>query len=92
MGQNTEFSFLHYEDSGCTFYLSRRVHPDPGLYLKDRRITCAEETWFLGLIFDAKLIWVPHLRYIKIACTKAMNLLRILTHTSALKIVRPSSC
>ena len=41
-----------------------------------------EETRFLGLIFDKRLTWVPHLRYIKAACIRAMRLLRVLSHTS----------
>ncbi|WP_435336452.1 hypothetical protein, partial [Klebsiella pneumoniae] len=41
-----------------------------------------EQTRFLGLIFDSRLTWVPHLRYIKVACIKAMRLLRVLSHTS----------
>ncbi len=46
----------------------RSVHPGPDLYLYDRRISCVEETRFLGLIFDSRLTWVHYLRYIKAAC------------------------
>jgi len=36
----------------------------------------------LGIIFDKNLSFLPHLRYLKDQCTKALNLLRVVTHTS----------
>jgi len=36
----------------------------------------------LGTIFDKKLSFLPHLRYLKDKCTKALNLLRVVAHTS----------
>jgi len=41
-----------------------------------------EQTKFLGLIFDRKLTFIPHIRHLKDKCTKTLNLLRILAHTS----------
>ena len=60
----------------------RGIHPDPDLYIANRRISCVETTRYLGLIFDSRLTWVPHLRSVKAACQKALSLLRILAHTS----------
>lgn len=54
----------------------------PDLYLDNRRISCVEETRFLGLVFDCRLTWVPHFRYVNAACMKALSLLRIIAHTS----------
>jgi len=36
----------------------------------------------LGIILDKILLFLPHLRYLKDKCTKALNLLRVVTHTS----------
>ena len=40
-----------------------------------------EVSKFLGLIFDSKLSFLPHLRYLKKKCMKAVNLLRVLANT-----------
>ena len=37
---------------------------------------------FHGVIFDNKLTFVPHIRYLKEKCVKALNLLRVVAHTS----------
>ena len=34
------------------------------------------------MVFDQKLTFVPHLRYLKTKCLKAINLLRVVAHTS----------
>ena len=36
----------------------------------------------MGIIFDKKLSFLPHLRYLKDKCTKALNLLRVVAHSS----------
>ena len=60
----------------------RGIHPDPDLYLNGQRIPCVEETRFLGLIFDNRLTWVPHLKSVKAKCLEALKILRVLSHTS----------
>ena len=60
----------------------RGAHPDPDIYLKGQRIPCVEETTFLGLIFDQKLKWVSHLKFLKTKCLEALNILRVLAHTT----------
>ena len=36
----------------------------------------------LGVIFDNKLTFLPHIHYLKEKCVKALNLLRVVAHTS----------
>ena len=36
----------------------------------------------MGLIFDHRLSWVPHLKSIKTKCLEALKILRVLSHTS----------
>ena len=60
----------------------RGVHPDPDLYLYGRRIPCVEEARFLGLIFDKKLSWLPHLKNIKTKCLEALNILKVVSNTN----------
>ena len=60
----------------------RKQHVDPTLTLNGKHVPVVEETKFLGLVFDRKLTFVPHLRYLKTKCFNAVNLLRVVAHTS----------
>jgi len=60
----------------------RRHHPEPTLLLNGTPVPVVEETKFLGVIFDRKLSFMPHIKHLKDKCTKALNLLRVLVHTS----------
>ena len=37
---------------------------------------------FLGILFDRKLSFIPHIKYLKAKCIKALNHLKVLSHTS----------
>ena len=41
-----------------------------------------EESKFLGVLFERKLSFIPHIKYLKAKCLKALNLLKVLSHTS----------
>jgi len=60
----------------------REFYSDPQLLLSGSPIPVVEEVKFLFIIFDEKLSFLPHLHYLKNKCTKALNLLRIVAHTS----------
>ena len=45
-------------------------------------IPVVEEFKFLGVIFDRKLSFIPHIMYLKAKCLKAMNFLKVLSHTN----------
>ena len=59
----------------------RKAHPDPQLLLNGGPIPVVEQTKFLGLIFDNKLSFIPHLQYLKNKCLKTLNLLRVAANT-----------
>jgi len=59
----------------------RKLHPDPQLFVNGNPIPVVEEVKFLGVIFDKKNSFL-HLRYLRNRCTKALNLLRVVAHTS----------
>ena len=40
-----------------------------------------EENKFLGIVFDRKLSFIPHIKQLKAKCQKALNLLRVVAHT-----------
>ncbi|KAK3890408.1 hypothetical protein Pcinc_005644 [Petrolisthes cinctipes] len=56
------FRFSPSKTVAMHFCRIRGVHPDPDLFMYGHRIRCVEETRFLGLLFDKRLTWVPHLR------------------------------
>jgi len=60
----------------------RKPHPEPTLLLNGTHVPVVEEIKFLCVIFDCKLSFIPHIKHLKDKCTKALNLLRVLTHTS----------
>jgi len=43
----------------------RSAHPNPELTLNVTLIPVVEQTKFLGVIFNNKLTFVPHVRYLK---------------------------
>ena len=76
------FKFSPGKTVAMHFCRIRGIHPDPDLYIHGRRISCVQETKFLGLVFDSRLTWLPHFKYLKARCMKAMDILKALTHTS----------
>ena len=67
----------------CVHVCQLRKQPDdPVLHLYGSPIPVVEESKFLGIIFDRKLSFIPHIKYLKAKCLKALNLLKVLSHTS----------
>ena len=79
---NNGFRFSKSKTQCVNFCKLRRIHNDPILYLYGSRIPVVVESKFLGVIFDRKLSFIPHIRCIKAKCLKALNLLRVLSSTS----------
>ena len=46
----------------------------------DKKIPVVAESKFLGVIFDNKLSFIPHIEYLKAKCQKALNLLRVVAN------------
>ena len=44
-------------------------------------IPVVDQYKFLGIIFDRKLSFIPHINYLKAKCQKALQLLRVVAHT-----------
>ena len=54
---------------------------DPVLNLDNDPIQFVKEAKFLGLIWDTKLTFEPHIKYLKARCQKSLNLLKVLSRT-----------
>lgn len=76
------FRFSSTKTVAMHFSRVRGAFRDPDLYLYGRRIPVVEQTRFLGIVFDSRLTWVPHIRDLKVACRKRLSLLRVLSHLS----------
>ena len=59
-----------------------KTHPEPTLLLNGTAVPVVEETKFLGVVFDCKLSFIPHIKVLTDKCTKALKVLRVLAHTS----------
>ena len=62
-------------------YALRGLHNDPVLKLDGVEIPVVDQNKFLGIIFDRKLSFIPHINYLKAKCQKALQLLRVVAHT-----------
>ena len=54
----------------------------PKLYMQNTVIEKVDNIKMLVLIFDNKLMWVPHMQYLKNTCTKKMNIIKALANKS----------
>ena len=76
------FKFSKSKTQCVNFCLVRKHHDDHVLHLYGSPIPVVEESKFPGMIFDRKLSFIPHIKYLKAKCFKALNLLKVLSHTS----------
>jgi hypothetical protein len=63
------------------FCNKRTLHPEPSLRRCNTEIPVVNETKFLGIIFNNKLTFKPHIENLKKKCLNAMNLLRVVART-----------
>ena len=61
------------------FYQLRRMHTEPELTLDWDPIKAIEEPKFVGLIFDTKMSFMPHIKYLKRRCLKALYIPSVLS-------------
>jgi hypothetical protein len=59
------FIFFSSKTLGMDFCNKRGLHSDPELKLYNSPINIISETKFLGLLFDSKLTFLPHIKILK---------------------------
>ena len=59
------------------FCQKRKHHLDPQLTLRGQPIPVVEQTKFLGMIFDKRLSFLPHIKNLKLKAQKSLNLLKV---------------
>ena len=60
----------------------QKQHEDPVLTLYESPIPVLQEYKYFGLIFDKKLSFSPHIKYLKAKCLKSLNIMKVLSHTT----------
>ena len=77
--QKTGFKFSNSKSVCILFSKSKTGNQEPALYLNNHELEVVKETKILGLIFDTKLTWIPHLKYLRTDCNKRLNIIRTLS-------------
>lgn len=75
------FKFSQTKTVCMHFCQLRSLHNEPELFLDGTPIEVAKETKFLGIIFDNKLSFIPHIKMLKKKCSKGLNILKVLSKT-----------
>ena len=68
------FKFSSSNTLGMHFCNKRGLHPDPELKLYNSPINMVSETKFVGLPFDSKLTFLPHINMLKNKSLKDLNI------------------
>ena len=64
----------------CVHFCKKNgLQPEPNLKLYGQQLPVEEQVKFLGLFFDKKLSFIPHIKYMKDKCRKALQLLRVIS-------------
>ncbi|XP_055924553.1 uncharacterized protein LOC129956647 [Argiope bruennichi] len=74
---------LSSEKSRCVHFCRKRnMHPDPIINIQGNAIPVEDDVRFLGVIFDKRLTFLPHILYLRKKCEKSLNILKVLSNTS----------
>ncbi|GFT64107.1 probable RNA-directed DNA polymerase from transposon X-element [Trichonephila clavipes] len=69
--------------SCCVHFCRKRgIHPDPEICIRDVQIPVVPDVRFLGVIFDSRLTFLPHILQLRKRCEKSLNFLKVLSNTS----------
>ena len=71
------FKFSRSKTVCMHFCELRKFHLEPTLTLNGVDIPVVQETIILGIMFDSKLSFIPHITYLRTICQKALNLLKV---------------
>ena len=64
----------------CVHFCKKNgLQPEPDLKLFGQQLPVEEQVKFLGLFFDKKLSFTPHIKYMKDKCREALQLLRVIS-------------
>jgi ribonuclease HI len=76
------FKFSKNKTVCMHFHPPRIFQPDPTLRLNGSIIKVVDQYKFLGVLFDSKLSFIPHVKELKTRCFKSLNLLKVVSNLS----------
>ncbi|GBN39752.1 hypothetical protein AVEN_61599-1 [Araneus ventricosus] len=76
------FTFSTDKTSCIHFCRKRRLHPEPEILLEGQLINVVNEVKFLGVTFDKKLTFKPHVLKLRKKLDKTRNILKVNSNTS----------
>ena len=76
------FKFSAEKTVAVCFSRKRGMFPEPSLSIKGTPIPVKSEHKFLGIVFNSKLTFGPHIKALRLKCQRKSNLLKVLAHRS----------
>lgn len=76
MGRNKWFPLFSRKNK--RYNISRKRGQNLHLTMNEKEILLHDPVTFLGLTFDKRLTWLPHLKNLKASCLKSINILKVL--------------
>ncbi|GBL98430.1 hypothetical protein AVEN_187759-1 [Araneus ventricosus] len=71
------------EKSRCVHFCRKRIlHLDPVFHVQNVAIPVVDDIRFLGVIFDRKLAFLPHILHLRKKYERSLNILKVLSKTS----------
>ncbi|GBO07700.1 hypothetical protein AVEN_137422-1 [Araneus ventricosus] len=71
------------EKSRCAHFCRKRnLHFDPVISIRNVAIPVVNDIRFLGVIFDRKLTFLPHILHLRKKCERSLNILKVLSKRS----------
>ena len=52
----------------------RGIHPDPEIFINQQKISVLDSVRFLGITFDKRITFLPHILNLRTNCYKALNI------------------
>ncbi|GBN26250.1 hypothetical protein AVEN_88681-1 [Araneus ventricosus] len=76
------FTFSTDKTSCIHFCRKRRLHPEPEILVEGQLINVVNEIKFLGVTFNKKFTFKPHVMKLRKKLDKALNILKVISNTS----------
>ena len=73
------FKFSPTKTLWIHFCTKNGLQPEPNLKLYGQHLPVEEQVKFIGLFFDRKPNFIPHIKHMKDKCRKALQLLRVIS-------------
>ena len=76
------FVFSPTKTTAVHFCRNRRCTHEINIHIENSNITSSDSVKYLGMIFDNKLCWKPHIDNLKKNCMKKLNIIKKLANTT----------